>query len=270
MAQLEISAGEALYYEYEPPTSKEATFVFVNSLTGSTLLWSNTICPPLQAAGYGTLCFNTRGQAHTEFADDTELTSGLVIDDIKRLLAALSPPSPIFVGLSIGGMFATHAYLNGTKAIGLVLINTLRKPSLRLDWINRANARLNEFGGRRLAVAAILPVIAPPDQLAHQYDAVFSDTPYEAPDQNDGLVRLVKGALAADWDLAYEKLDLPVLVLTGEHDRLFRIDADIAELKTRIADVEEKRYPDAGHVIPADTPETLCGDLLEFAARIHQ
>jgi hypothetical protein len=36
MAEFELSAGEALYYEYELPGAKSITFVFVNALTGNT------------------------------------------------------------------------------------------------------------------------------------------------------------------------------------------------------------------------------------------
>jgi pimeloyl-ACP methyl ester carboxylesterase len=59
----------------------------------------------------------------------------------------------------------------------------------------------------------------------------------------------------------------PVLILTGEHDRLFRIDADVNELKGRIPDAEEKRYSDAGHLIPLEDPDGFTNDLLGFARR---
>lgn len=58
MARLEISDGEVVYYEYEPPKTRGQTFVFVNALTGSTAMWTAEICPRLQAEGYGTLVWN--------------------------------------------------------------------------------------------------------------------------------------------------------------------------------------------------------------------
>ena len=36
MPHYELSPGEALYYEYDPPGARGATFVFVNALTGNT------------------------------------------------------------------------------------------------------------------------------------------------------------------------------------------------------------------------------------------
>jgi pimeloyl-ACP methyl ester carboxylesterase len=221
----------------------------------------------LQAAGFGTLCYNFRGQIDTTFADDTDLTPDLIVDDLGRLMVEINPPSPILVGLSIGGLFAAQAYLGGTQACGLVLINTLRKPGQRLDWINQAMVRLAKLGGGRLVMLANMPTIASPDLLAKMWDISFSDEPYEQPVESDGLLRLMIGSLQTDWDIAYEKLNLPVLILTGKYDRVFRIDADINELKARIPEAEEKIYHDAGHLIPLENPDKFTDDLLMFATR---
>jgi len=267
MSELEILAGEKLYYEYVAPGTKTKTFVFINALTGNTGMWSGAICQKLQAAGFGTLCYNFRGQIDTTFADDTDLTPDLIVDDLGRLMVEINPPSPILVGLSIGGLFAAQAYLGGTQACGLVLINTLRKPGQRLDWINQAMVRLAKLGGGRLVMLANMPTIASPDLLAKMWDFSFSDEPYEQPVESDGLLRLMIGSLQTDWDIAYEKLNLPVLILTGKYDRVFRIDADINELKARIPEAEEKIYHDAGHLIPLENPDKFTDDLLMFATR---
>lgn len=268
MAKLELSEGEALYYEYAAPTGDQNTFVFVNALTGNTQMWTDTICPRLRAAGYGTLCYNFRGQASTEFSDETALTPNLIVGDLCRLLDEIQPPAPILVGLSIGGLFAAQAYLAGAEASGLVLINTLRKPGQRLDWINQSMVRLARIGGGRLVMTANMPVIASPNLLARMWDVSFSESPYEAPLETDGLFRLMIGSLKTDWNFAYEKLDRPVLVLTGKFDRVFRITDDIAELKARIPDAEEIFYSDAGHLIPVEEPDRLSDDLLQFASRM--
>ncbi len=267
MSELEISAGEKLYYEYVAPSTETKTFVFVNALTGNTGMWSGAICQSLQAAGFGTLCYNFRGQIDTTFADETDLTPDLIVNDLGRLMVKVNPPSPILVGLSIGGLFAAQAYLAGTKACGMVLINTLRKLGQRLDWINQAMVRMATIGGSRLVMMANMPTIASPDLLAKMWDTSFSDEPYEQPMKSDGLLRLMIGSLQTEWDFAYEKLNLPILILTGKYDRVFRIDADIEELKARIPEVEEKFYHDAGHLIPLENPGQFTNDLMRFATR---
>ena len=269
MSVLEMSEGEVLNYEYVAPDAEKNTFVFVNALTGNTGMWSGAICTRLQAEGFGTLCYNFRGQMDTKFADDTDLTPDLIVEDLGQLMTDISPPSPILVGLSIGGLFAAQAYLDGASASGLVLINTLRKANLRLNWINQAMVQLAAIGGSRLVMAANMPGLVSPELLEKMWDVSFNDEPYEAPAKTDGLLRLMNGSLQTNWDLNYEKLNLPVLLLTGSHDRVFRIDADIEELKARIPDQQEKIYPEAGHLIPLEDPGQFTGDLLAFVARCN-
>ncbi len=267
MSVLQISPGEELYYEYSAPAAGQITFVFVNALTGNTGMWSGGICGRLQRAGHGTLCYNFRGQEKTQFADTTALTPALIVDDLCALLGQIKPPAPLLVGLSIGGLFAAQAYRAGADALGLVLINTLRKPSQRLDWINQSMVRLARLGGGRLVMTATMPMIASPDLLSEMWEPTLTDEPYEAPPETDGLFRLMVGSLQTDWNFPYEKLDRPVLLMTGAHDRVFRINADIAELKARMPDAEEQRYPDAGHLIPLEKPIRFCEELLAFAHR---
>ncbi len=268
MAMLEIAPGESLYYEYDEvgaPGARAMSFVFVNALTGNTGMWQGGIAPALRDAGFGTLCYNFRGQVETGFGDATELSPALVVDDLNRLLDHLAPERPILVGLSIGGLFAAQAELAAPRAAGLVLINTLRKPSQRLAWINRAMVELARRGGSRLVMAANLPMIAGPELLAKLWDTTFADAPFAPMDPNDGLFRLMAGSLATDWDLAYERLGPKVLLMTGRYDRVFRIDADVAELKARIPAAREIVYPDAGHLIPVEQPERFTRDLIAFA-----
>ena len=160
---MEIAPGESLYYEYDAAGVRGVTFVFVNALTGNTGMWQAGIAPALRAAGFGNLCYNFRGQVETEFGDGTDLTPGLVVEDLNRLLDHLAPANPILTGLSIGGLFAAQAELATPRAQGLVLINTLRKASRRLAWINRAMVELARLGGSRLVMAANLPMIAGPE-----------------------------------------------------------------------------------------------------------
>lgn len=269
MPDLELATGEALYYQYAAPKSKGKTFVFINALTGSTDMWSGAICQDLQDAGFGTLCFNFRGQVGSRFGDQTELTPDLVVDDLTSLMARINPPGPILVGLSIGGLFGAQAWLAGDGAVagacGMVLINTLRKPGLRLDWINQAMVRLARTGGTRLVMMANMAGIASPALLTKMWDSSFDEAPFEAPPQTDGLLRLMIGSLQTNWDFAYEKLDLPVLILTGKHDRVFRQDDDIAELKARIPAAQEIIYHEAGHLIPLESPDRFTDDLARFA-----
>lgn len=269
MPHLEIAAGEALYYEYDAPGAAGATFVFVNALTGNTGTWQHAdIGPRLRAAGYGTLAWNFRGQAETRFGAQTALTPQLVVEDLQRVVAHAKPPKPIVVGLSIGGLFAAQAVLAGMPAAALVLINTLRKPGARLEWINQATVALARAGGTRLIMEANLPQLVNPDQLAAMRAGVFGAAPYVPMDRADGLYRLLEGSLATDWNFPWETLQLPVLSMTGLHDRVFYVAADVAELAAKIPGLKRVDFPDAGHLVPVERPAAFTKALLDFAANL--
>jgi pimeloyl-ACP methyl ester carboxylesterase len=268
MPHLDIAPGEALYYEYDAPGAAGAAFVFVNALTGSTGTWQHAdIGPMLRAAGYGTLAWNFRGQAQTRYGAQTALTPKLVVEDMLQLVAELKPPRPIVVGLSIGGLFAAQAVLAGMPAESLVLINTLRKPGPRLEWINQATVALARAGGTRLIMEANLPQLVNPEQLGAMRSGVFSGEPYQPMDRADGLYRLLEGSLATDWDFPWEKLRLPVLSMTGLHDRVFHVAGDVAALAARLPDLRRVEFKDAGHLIPIERPQSFTRALLEFARR---
>lgn len=265
MATLQICDGNNLYYEYTKPGAAGRTFVFVNALTGNTGMWeAEDIGPALRAAGFGTLCYNFRGQAESAFTPGTDLGPETIVSDLKSLIDAITPVRPILVGLSIGGLFAAQAYLKGVAAEALVLINTLRKPSLRLEWINSAMVRMAATGGGQLIMEANLPMLVNPEQLAKMRPNLLQG-PYQPMRDGEGLYELMKGSLATDWNLPYEKLAVPVLLMTGLHDRVFRVAEDIAELEGRIQVRRHVTFENAGHLIPAERPAAFAAELMEFA-----
>jgi len=269
MSRLDIAAGESLHYEYEAPGARGATFVFVNALTGNTGTWQHPeIGPKLRAAGYGTLAWNFRGQVETSFAPGTRLTPRLIVEDLLRVVERLEPPKPVLVGLSIGGLFAAQGILGGIDAAGLVLINTLRKPGARLQWINDAMVAMARAGGSRLLMTANLPMLVNPEQLVAMRSSIMTGEPFAPMDPADGLMRLMEGSLETDWDFPWEKLKLPVLIMTGLHDRVFRVEKDVAELTARIPQRRSVTFDDAGHLVPVERPQKFTRSLLEFAATL--
>ncbi len=261
-----LAPGEALYFEHSRPTKAGGvTFVFVNALTGSTATWEPAIGTVLRDAGHGTLVYDFRGQGQSVAGSAATMTPTEIVDDLVALLASEKPDRPVLVGLSIGGLFAAQAYLAGAEASGLVLINTLRKPTPRLEWINTAMVHAARTGGSRLIMEMNLPQLVNPEQLAAMRPNMFPDAPYEPMAENDGLFRLMAESVAADWDLAYEKLNLPVLLQHGLHDRVFRVEADVAELTARMPDVGADTFEDAGHLIPVERPDAFVRSLLRFA-----
>ncbi|MGI9502306.1 MAG: alpha/beta hydrolase, partial [Geminicoccaceae bacterium] len=163
MAVFNISDGNALFFEHTPPGREDgATFCFFNMLTGDTGNWEAEIGPALRDAGHGTCMWNFRGQKDSPFDGPDVITADAIVDDAVKLIQAEVPRRPVYVGGSIGGLFAAQAHLRGTVCDGLLLINTLRKAGPRLDWSNRAAHRAALVGGGRLIQDLMLPHLTGP------------------------------------------------------------------------------------------------------------
>lgn len=271
MPVLELSPQSGLYYEHHAPADTAgATFVFFNALTGDTTAWEGVICPILREAGYGTLTYNLRGQTDSPFSPDDELGEKQIVKDAVKLLGTLSPARPIFVGLSIGGLFACRTLLSGIGASGLVLINTLRQEGPRLKWIGDALVRAVEIGGLPLFRDLFLPLLMSEDWLQQNRNQfLLDDADYAALQPDSGHYKLLADAgRNSDWNIPYEQLTLPTLVITGSQDHVF-LEKDVVDsLYDRIPHGRRVDMPEAGHLIPAEQPEALAATLISFAKEI--
>ena len=269
-SQVSMSAERSLFVEHDAPAdATKPTFVFVNALTGSTEQWQEKIGPALRSNGYGTLAYNFAGQANTEFSDNDILDDKLIAADLKALVEKEAPANPLLVGLSIGGLYAARAILSGCPSIGLVLINTLRKPTAVLDWTNQAVARAASLGGTRLVVDLFLPMLAGPSFVDKMATNAFDDAPYDGFAEDNGLMRLIEASKDTDWDIPYEQLTLPVCIVTGLRDRVFRHPEQITELTNRMPDTVTYEIADHGHLLPAEAPEDVTKILKLFGSTLE-
>ncbi len=271
MSTFQTGPGDALYYAHTPPDAAGGcTFVFFNALTGDTGVWEAEIGPKIRAKGHGTLVYNLRGQPDSPFSPGISLDVDLIVDDAVRLLNDAAPVRTILVGLSIGGLFAVRAYLRGIEAVGLVLINTLRKESPRLKWIGDALARAVEVGGLDLFRDLFAPLLFNEEWLRNNRPNFLKpDMVYQPLDPESGAYKLLNEAgRTADWDLPYESLNPPTLVITGLQDHVF-LEPDIVDkLFSRLPRGRRVDISDAGHLIPAERPEALAHALLTFAKEL--
>ena len=271
MSFIRLGPQDGLYYEHHLPASAaSATFVFFNALTGDTSAWESVLCPILRNAGFGTLTYNMRGQTDSPFSHGIELSEKLIVADAVKLLTEVSPIRPILVGLSIGGLFASRVWLSGTEAIGLVLINTLRRDGPRLKWIGDALVRAVKVGGLQLFRDLFLPLLMSEDWLQNNRpDFLLRDSKYTALEPGSGHYKLLSEVgRHADWDIPYDDLNLPTLVITGLQDHMFLEREVVETLLAKIPDGRRADMPAAGHLIPSEQPEEFSEVLISFAKEI--
>ena len=269
MTVMEIDSENSIYFEYTPPKENGVTFVFVNALIGSTDTWSSTITDHIFAKGNGALIYNFRGQAKSKFAPSLELNTELIVSDLIDLNTYVNPPNPVMVGLSIGGLYAAIAIERGIKSQGLVLINTLRRAGVRLDWINQTMVNVAGYGGTSLLMDFNMPLIAGPDFLKKMKPKALNPKAFSPMDRTSGTFKLIEGSLSADWNFDWSKIDIPALVITGHKDGVFRVSEDIDNLSLKMINVRRVEMPNYGHLIPLEAPEDFTKEINNFAEELR-
>ncbi len=269
MPFLKIDNKNEIYYEYAEPKEKGLTFVFVNALTGSTSTWNGEIGNKVVAKGIGYLTYNFRGQENSRFDENMDLDTEIIVNDLCLLIEKLKLQNVILVGLSIGGLYATMALEKGLKILGLVLINTLRKNSLRLDWINETMVNVASYGGISLLMDFNMPLIASPSFLEKMKPNALNPKNYRGLDKNSGIFKLMKGTLTTNWDIDWSKIYVPVLLMTGHYDKVFRIPKDIDDIANSIKKIKRIEFPDCGHLIPTEKPYVFAEHIIQFAKKLR-
>ncbi len=268
MTDYQIDSNNSLFYLHSPPATEDVpTFVFVNALTGSTDHWETVIASGLRDQGFGTLSYNFRGQDKSCFGEELELTNELIVDDLVLLLESLRPSRPVLVGLSIGGLYAAQAYARTGQASGIVLLNTLREINPRIAWINDALPHYVATGGAALFMGLMMPLLTNPE-FAEKARPNFLTGPYEPLEPTHGHANLMRNSVNTDWSFDWASLDLPVLNITGHHDRVFRDPEVIDRLYAKLADARREEWQDAGHLLPLERPQRLLESLAAFGREL--
>ena len=215
MSIYKIDDENEIYYQYKQPQNSGFTCVFVNALTGDLSTWTGDIGEKLLSNGNGYLAYNLRGQNKSKFGKDLILDDKLIVSDLLKLIDYIKPKNIILIGLSIGGLYASMALEKGLDAKGIVLINTLRKPSERLNWINNAMLNAIKLGGTNLILDMVMPVMASPNFLKKLQNDALKYENYLGLEDYDGLSKLMYGGFTANWNFNWNIIKIPSLIMTG-------------------------------------------------------
>jgi len=263
MAELSLDGDRLSYSHQVPARAGGVTFVMFNAMTQPHQAW-DPVVEVVHAAGHGSLRYDLRGQPGSTAAPELVLDVGRIVADAGALMAHVVPQRPVMVGLSIGGLFAARALLAGIAAEALVLVNTLRSPGPRLTWINHAVLRAAELGGGELVRDLYTPLLAGDALIDAVWPLAFPAAGYTALDQTSDLYRLMRDCRDADWDVPWEAINIPSLILTGQRDNVFRVPADVQRLAARIPRVHRVDFEHAGHLLPAECPLEFAETIISF------
>jgi len=157
--------------------------------------------------------------------------------------------------------------MRARQAAGIVLLNTLREINPRIAWINDALPHYVATGGAALFLGLMMPLLTNPE-FAAKARPNFLTGPYEPLDPTRGHANLMRNSVNTDWGFDWASLDLPVLNITGLHDRVFRDPEVIDRLYAKLADARREEWDDAGHLLPLERPDRLVERLVAFGREI--
>lgn len=265
MTFLDRTSGTKIFYEHVAAKSGKCTFVFMNSSGANAAVWQREIVPGLSARGYGTIVLDYRGQGRTDYDVSSRFTQAEIVDDARAVLDACNPNAVVLVGLSVGGLHAAMVSSDLPNCSGLVLVNTLRKAGPLTAWLGELESRLMAIGGAQLVHDCFRPVTVSTEELGRIRPNHLRSEPYQPFEPDHPRFRLAEGARNADWAFPWEDIECPVLVMTGLHDRLFRVQSDVDEIVASMQDVQTATFENEGHALHTENSGRFVIELDDFA-----
>ncbi len=258
----EVRTGQLrLYYDAD---GDGPGAILLHELGGSTETWSD-LQPCLVGAGLRVVALDLRGAGQSDVPSEgyglTELAG-----DVFRVMDAADLSEAFLVGLAVGGLVAMQcAHERPSCVSGLVLIDTpLAIPDRTAAFTRqRADTVLREgmaaVVDQSLARSFPPPVAALCPQAVSRYRARFL--------RNDprGYALASLAFLGADFREAASRVDVPALVLVGEHDILFPPEQALL-LAEALPRATYHVIPGAGHFPPLQAPNALANLVVPFLA----
>ena len=239
---------------------------------------------PLTHEGWRVLAPDHRGNGRSEAGDPARWTVPQMADDVEALVTALELERPVVIGWSFGSFVAQAHMAQHCSASAYVLMGTVAEPAA----LQLVDGELERFQPERLRAQvtaswereATVQTAEECRQLLHdQYPFHVADP--ESPvvaqliEQDRVVYRPeVLRHFAADGNYGLEdrreqlrQRDVPVLVLSGEHDRTTAA-ASAHELAQALRNAEEAVIEGAAHMMLYERPEETLDALRRFLARV--
>lgn len=264
---IHLPDGADLYVEEAgPAASKGAVFIHGSALR--TDVWHYQMSG---VGGHRLVFFDLRGHGRSQPKGDLDFTIENLAGDIEAVIEDSELDEVVLVGHSIGGMIALQlASLRsewlGSRIKGLVLLNTTYRPAYDtsiggavVSKVERVIRHpIDALGGYHSAIERLRKIVRPTDAVflavafaafgprasAKQVDFTYDMTADTSADVLFSLVRSYR-----DYDVTQDlgEVTVPVLVLTGTHDRLTVPQAS-AYLAEHLPKAELKVFENCGHM----------------------
>ena len=229
---LDVGAGEVAYRRVG--TGPDVLFVHGWPVTSATFrcllphLTDHVTCHLIDLPGAGS----------SRFTADTPLSIQNHIHSVRRVIDVLELNDVAVVGHDSGGMIARHAVAGDPRLRALGLIDT--EQSTGLSWKFKsfiAGRRIPGFGAGLGWVAGkprlrrnrlvLGDAFADRTLLDGEFDEFFLQPLHRSAEHRDAAIRLLRSfdyQHVRDLRALHARIDVPVQLVWGEHDRFFPVD----------------------------------------------
>lgn len=175
------------------------------------------------------------GAGSSRYAPDAAVSFANHVDAVRRVIDVLDLEDVAVVGHDSGGLIARHAVAGDPRLRALGLIDT--EPSTGIHWRFRsfvAMRRMPGFGGALGWLAArprlrrngfvLGDAFADRDRLDGEFDEFFLQPLSTSRAHRDATIRLLRSfdyGLIRELDALHRRIDVPVRLVWGEHDKFF-------------------------------------------------
>jgi pimeloyl-ACP methyl ester carboxylesterase len=226
---LDVGAGEVAYRRVGD--GPDVLFVHGWPVSGATF---RTLLPHL-VEHVTCHVIDLPGAGSSRYTDDTPLTIQQHVESVRRVVDQLGLEDVAAVGHDSGGLIARHALAGDPRLRAFGLIDT-EQPG-ELGWRFRSFLAVRKLPGlaaglgwvagqRRLRRLRLVlgDAFADPALLDGEFDEFFLRPLHTSAAHRDAAVRLLRSfdtALVTELAAVHRRIEVPVRLVWGEHDRFF-------------------------------------------------
>lgn len=259
--------GRNLYYS-DSGKERSPPVVFIHGFPFSSEMWKGQV-QMLQAKedNLRIITYDLIGHGQSDVGDG-QYTIELFVDDLIAMLDHLKITKTTLCGFSMGGYIALRAIERDPDRFNaLILCDTMSAADSNEAKIRRANSvkLIKKEGVGRFAEGFLKAVFAPqtfeshPDIIDEIRRVVLWNTPLG---MCGGLLAM---AGRTDTTEALSKINVPTLILVGEHDAVTPPSA-AKNMHDRIPNSKLHLIGNAAHMSNLENPEEFNEQLIEFLA----
>lgn len=256
--------GIELYYEVH---GEGEPLLLIMGLAHNLLSWKKSL--PVLAEQFKVIIFDNRGTGRSS-RPETPYTIELMTDDAKAVLDAAGVEQAHVYGISMGGMIAQRLAVNYPERIKSLILGCTSPGGIN-QVAPGGEVIMTLLSGATMpttpleAAWASVPILYSTYFIENHRDSIAEhiETMIEIPTPVHGIMQQFQACLAHDTYEELTKINIPVLVLHGDADRLIPVENG-KMLADRIKDSELYIVSGAGHLYLTEAQKAVDEKVIDF------